>query len=111
MIGWNVSFKPVIWGFVISLLLTLAAYFLVVEHLVAGWVLICSVVGLAIVQGVCQLVFYLHLGVESKPRWNLMIFLFMVLIMFVIISGSMWIMRTLDYNLMPVTQYGYQADA
>ncbi len=104
--SWNTSFKPVVWGFVISLVLTLAAYFIVVEHLLVGWALLSTVVALAIVQGVCQLIFYLHLGVESKPRWNLMIFLFMVLIMVVILVGSMWIMRNLDYYLMPVNVHG-----
>lgn len=101
---WNTSFKPVIWGFILSVVLTLAAYLIVVCHLLVGWVLICAVVALAIVQGVCQLVFYLHLGVESKPRWNLMIFCFMCLIMVIILVGSMWIMRNLDYNLMPVNR-------
>ena len=98
---WNTRFKPLIWGFTISFVFTLIAYYIVVQHLLVGWKLITAVISLAISQGIAQLVFYLHLGIESKPRWNLMIFLFMVLIMIIVLGGSMWIMRNLDYNLMP----------
>jgi len=98
--GWNVSFKPLIWGFVLSLVLILAAYFIVVEHLLTGWVLLTSAVVLGIIQGLVQLIFFLHLGIESKPRWNLMIFMFMVLIIIIINGGSMWIINNLDYNVM-----------
>ncbi len=106
--GWNTSFKPVIWGFIISIIFTFASYLIVVGHLMMGWGLISLLVIFAIVQGVAQLVFYLHLGVESKPRWNLMIFCFMFFLMIVILFGTMWIMRSLDYNLMPVTK-GYSS--
>jgi cytochrome o ubiquinol oxidase operon protein cyoD len=106
--SWNTSFKPVIWGFIISLVFTAAAYFITVEHLILGWGLVTILVVFAIVQGISQLVFYLHLGIESKPRWNLMIFCFMLFLMLVILFGTMWIMRSLDYNLMPVTEgYGH----
>jgi len=98
--GWNVSFKPLIWGFVLSIALTLAAYFIVVEHLLTSWVLLVTVVGLGIVQAVVQLVFFLHIGLESKPRWYLIIFLFMVLIIVILVGCTMWIMRNLDYNVM-----------
>ncbi len=97
---WNSSAKPLIWGFVLSLVLIIAAYFIVVEHLLTGWLLIVSIVGLGAVQAVAQLVFFLHLGMETKPRWDLLIFLFMVFIIIVLLGGSMWIMRSLDYNIM-----------
>lgn len=105
--GWNVSFKPVIIGFILSIVLTLLAYFIVVEQFLAGWVLILTVAGVATIQGVVQLVFFLHLGIESKPRWNLMIFLFMILLFVILIGGSMWIMRNLDYNIMPPMEYAH----
>jgi len=97
--GWNVSFKPLIWGFIVSLVLTTAAYFIVVEHLLARWVLLAALVGLSAIQALFQLVLFLHLGIESKPRWNLMIFLFMVLIIVILLGGSMWIMYSLNYNM------------
>ncbi len=95
------SFRSYLVGFLLSIVLTLAAYFLVVEHFVSGWALDLSVACLAIAQALVQLILFLHLMRESKPRWNLMVFLFTVLIVFIVVFGSLWIMNNLNYNLMP----------
>ena len=86
-------------GFVFSLLLTLAAYLVVVREVVALQLVVPIIVGLALVQLFVQLTFFLHLGREPKPRWNLMAFLFMVLVVFIVVAGSLWIMANLDYNM------------
>ncbi len=96
----NKSFKPLIVGFIISVLLTTAAYLFAQKHLFNSWSLILMVVGFGCLQAVIQLYFFFHLGIESKPRWNMMTFLFTVLVIFIVIAGSVWIMRNLDYNLM-----------
>ena len=96
--GWNASIKPVIIGFILSLLLTFAAYRIVLyAHLPADTIAVAVFI-LAIVQGLLQLVFFLHLGLESKPRWNLITFLFLVVVMVILVLGSSWIMKHLKYN-------------
>lgn len=87
-------------GFVVSLFLTLLAYVLVVKDVVDAGVVIPAIVALAVIQFVVQLVFFLHLGRETKPRWNLMAFLFMLMVVFIVVAGSLWIMANLDYNMM-----------
>lgn len=99
--GWNVSFKPLIIGFIFSLILTLAAYRIVVHYHLSCWVLTFTLIGLGVIQAFVQLVFFLHLGLESKPRWNLMMFFFTVLLIIVLVGGSLWIMHNLNYNVMP----------
>lgn len=102
--GWNTSFKPVIWGFSLSLILTIATYFVAIaSHLTTG-VLTFIVMGLGSLQALIQLVFFLHLGIESKPRWSLMMFLFMALVMVVLVGGSLWIMYNLNYHVMPMME-------
>ena len=98
--GWNLSFKPVILGFIFSLILTLASYRIVVHYHLSCGVLTFSLLSLAIVQVFIQLIFFLHLGLESKPRWNLMMFFFAVFLIVVLVGGSIWIMRNLNYNVM-----------
>lgn len=96
--------KSYISGFVISLILTLTAFALVAQHIDSSHealphaVLIPIVVGLAITQLVVQLVFFLHLGRESKPRFNLTAFLFMIMVVVLLVGGSLWIMANLDYH-------------
>lgn len=88
-------------GFVLSLMLTAAAYVSVVNEIITDKVLIAVIVGLAVAQLLVQLVFFLHLQRESKPRLNLVVFSFMLLVVGIVVIGSLWIMNNLDYNMMP----------
>lgn len=95
------SYKSYIIGFILSIILTLIPYWLVVNH----WspkreVTIIAIMVFAVLQLLIQLVFFLHLGSESKPRWNLMAFLFTILVVAILVVGSIWIMYNLDYNMM-----------
>lgn len=87
-------------GFILSITLTLAAYQLVVAHALAGWAMTLTILGLATVQLIVQLLFFLHLGRESKPRWNFFVFATMVIIVVIIAGGSLWIMKNLNYRMM-----------
>lgn len=94
-------FKAYIHGFIWSLVLTLAAYYCVELRLLEGFTLILTIVGLGIIQAIFQLIYFLHLGEESKPKWNTLIFLFMLSILIIIVAGSLWIMYHLNYREMP----------
>lgn len=94
--------KPYIIGFVLSLILTLSAYLLILNHVNSGHLsyshdsLILMVMGLAVAQFIVQAMFFLHVGKEPKPRWNLMVFLFTVMVVLIIVLGSLWIMANLN---------------
>jgi len=91
-------------GFVLSIILTLAAYFLVANHLLPDrHTLILILVGLGVAQLLVQVIFFLHLGSESNPRWNLIAFLFAVMVVGIIGFGSLWIMQHLNYNMMQMS--------
>lgn len=90
-----------VFGFLFSILLTIVPYLLVVNHRLSGNVLIGTLVAVALAQMVIQLFFFLHMGRERKPRWNLLVFLFMVLIVLIVVIGSLWIMNNLEYNMHP----------
>jgi cytochrome o ubiquinol oxidase operon protein cyoD len=93
-------------GFVLCIVLTLAAYFLVVEKLLTGMTLILVILGLGVIQMAVQLLFFMHLGGEyadgkAKHHWNFLVFFFMIMVLIVIVFGSLWIMYTLNYREMP----------
>jgi cytochrome o ubiquinol oxidase operon protein cyoD len=85
-------------GFVLSLALTLAAYILVVDNKFSARSLMLMVAGLAVTQFIVQLVFFLHLGRESKPRFNLLMLIFALGVVLILVFGSLWIMINLDYH-------------
>lgn len=95
------EYKSYVIGFVLSVLLTLTAYFLVVEQVFAGFPLVLAISTLAFIQVIVQLVFFLHLGSEPSPYWNLITFLFMLVILLILVCGTLWIMYHLDYAMRP----------
>jgi cytochrome o ubiquinol oxidase operon protein cyoD len=89
-------------GFVLSLILTIAAYLLVTNGGGSGW-LYAGLALLAIVQMVVQLIFFLHLGDETGPRFKLFSFVCMASALIIVVLGSLWIMNNLDYNMTNMT--------
>jgi cytochrome o ubiquinol oxidase operon protein cyoD len=88
-------------GFASSVILTVTAYLLVVHHALSRRILIAAIVALALVQFFVQLIFFLHLGRETRPRWKLAVFLFMVMVVLILVFGSLWIMTNLNYRMTP----------
>lgn len=95
------SITPYVIGFFLSLVITLCSYFVVVNHIVENVILITVVLILAFSQLIVQLLFFLHLGQEKKPRWNLIFFVATVGMMLLVVIGSIWIIHHLNYNMMP----------
>lgn len=97
------NLKNLVIGFILSVMLTLAAYFAVTNagDGLSDRALICIVIGLALTQLLVQLLFFLHLGREEKPRLNLIVFAFMLVVIGIVAGGSLWIMHNLNYNMMP----------
>lgn len=89
-------------GFLLSLILTLAAYLFVTGGFHSPW-LLGTLAALALVQMVVQLVFFLHLGDETGPRYKLLSFIFMAGTLIIIVIGSLWIMRNMNYNMANMT--------
>jgi cytochrome o ubiquinol oxidase operon protein cyoD len=100
------SLKSYTFGFILSIILTLIPFYLVVNEVINGWALVFSLFGFAIAQLLVQLQFFIHLGEQSKPRWNLIMFLCMALILMIVVFGSLWIMNNLNYHMMP----GHEAE-
>lgn len=94
------TFQGYIIGLILSLILTSASFLLVITKILTGRMLIFIIVGLALAQAVIQLLFFLHIGQETKTRWEIAAFGFMVLILMIIAFGSLWIMYNLNDRMM-----------
>ena len=96
--------KSYVVGFLVSLALTLASYFIVSKNIFSSHIADVTIVTLAIVQMVVQVFYFLHLGREKKPHWNQISFVFMLLVIGIIVGGSLWIMDSLTERTMtPMT--------
>lgn len=90
-------------GFVLSVGFTLAAYFAVVDHWAMGWTLAIILLVLAVVQFIVQMVFFLHIASEKKPRDRQTVMWMMIVIVLVVVVGSVWIMWSLNQRMMPTS--------
>jgi cytochrome o ubiquinol oxidase operon protein cyoD len=97
---WNESSNIVLSGYILSIIFTLIAYFTVKENCLQGWHAIIAVFGFGTLQAFFQLVFFLNLGIEPTPRWDFLMFCFMLIMVVILVGGSIWIMHNLDYNMM-----------
>jgi len=91
-------------GFVASLILTMAAYFIIISPESVKLTIetaIYAILLLALFQATVQVLFFLDLWREKGPPWNLSAFVSTLSIIFVIIFFSIWIMDHLNYNMMP----------
>jgi cytochrome o ubiquinol oxidase operon protein cyoD len=99
----GVTLTSYVVGFVSSVILTLAAFFIVIYpgyfHFTSG-VIIPIILILAVAQLFVQLIFFMHLASETGPRWKLAIFISTIGIVLIVIVGSIWIMNHLNYNMM-----------
>jgi cytochrome o ubiquinol oxidase operon protein cyoD len=94
-------------GYVLSVLLTVCAYLVVTRHLFTTGVMFGIIASLAVLQFMVQLLCFLHLGAENKPRWKQLVFWCMIMVVIVVVGGSIWIMANLDYNMTQAAQNKY----
>jgi cytochrome o ubiquinol oxidase operon protein cyoD len=94
------TYKSYIAGFILSIVLTLAAYFAVVD---GGWsatTILAIILALAVVQLIVQMFFFLHVGAQPGRSWKLTVFGSTLVLVLIIVIGSLWIMNHLNYNMM-----------
>ena len=92
-------------GFLFSIVLSIIPYVMVTEQMFGKFSLMVGVTFFAVVQLVVQVVFFLHLPAKEKPYWNIIVFVYTLLIIAFLVIGSLWIMHHLNYNMMGVTPF------
>lgn len=92
--------KSYVIGFVLSVILTLAAFSIVYYHLSSTEMLYICLTALVIVQLIVQVVCFFRMSARNESvRWGLWSLFFAVFVTSVVIVGSLWIMYNLNYNM------------
>jgi len=91
-------------GFAGSLLLTLAAYVLATHHVMVSKEIVLGLAGLALLQFLVQARCFLHLDTSSGSRERLAMLGLATAVVFILVSGSIWILWHLDNRMMPSQQ-------
>ncbi|ESQ80695.1 cytochrome o ubiquinol oxidase subunit IV [Asticcacaulis benevestitus] len=88
-------------GFVASLILTGLSFGAIMGRWVSHDMALPTLVCLAVLQLLIQLVFFLHMGTAPEQRSDLAALVFTVLILATIVAGSLWVMHNANINMMP----------
>lgn len=90
--GGHGSMKSYVIGFVLSIVLTIIPLVAVMNDMFSKQVTTVLILVMAILQFAVQLLFFMHIRDEKKPRFNLIALIFGLVIMLTIVAGSIWIM-------------------
>lgn len=94
------SMNTYVIGFILSIILTVIPFWMVMEGTASEAAILWTVVSMAVVQILVHLVYFLHMNTSSDERWNLVAFMFTMLIIGILVIGSLWIMYNLNINMM-----------
>jgi cytochrome o ubiquinol oxidase operon protein cyoD len=91
-------------GLGFSIVLTVAAFYLANSHVIWGPAVPVALIVLAIAQMGVHLVYFLHVTTGPDNTNNVLALAFGILVVFLIVGGSIWIMNHLNQNMMPMDQ-------
>ena len=91
-------------GLGFSVVLTAAAFVLAGTHLIYSPAIPVALIVLAIAQMGVHLVFFLHITTGPDNTNNVLALAFGILVTFLIVVGSIWIMSHLNHNMMPANE-------
>ncbi len=94
------TLKSYLTGFALAVVLTVAAFFVVMHPAMPRTAIIAVILALAVVQILVHLTYFLHMSLRRDNRWNLLSLVFTVLILALIVGGSLWIMHNMITTLM-----------
>lgn len=87
-------------GFILCLILTLIPYFSVSQH----WFSVQATFGLisafAVIQALVQAFCFVRSNTHKEDgQWNVIAFVFTLIVMTILVGGSLWVMYNINYHM------------
>jgi cytochrome o ubiquinol oxidase operon protein cyoD len=101
-LGYHATYKGYVIGFILSVILTAIPFWLVMAKVLPAALTSIIILGLAGIQMVVHVIYFLHLDRKSQGGWNLLALVFTAVILFILLSGTIWVMMHMNENMMPV---------
>ena len=96
------SLKSYLIGFGLSVILTAIPFWLVMTGAIVDKAITALLVlVLAAIQIVVHMVYFLHMNSKSEGGWNMMALILTAILLFIVLTGSIWVMYHMNTNMMP----------
>ncbi|MBO9515236.1 MAG: cytochrome o ubiquinol oxidase subunit IV [Variovorax sp.] len=98
----HATLKGYMTGFVLSIILTAIPFWMVMGNVFEKPSTTAMVIlAFAAVQIVVHMVYFLHMDSKAEHGWNMLAFIFTVVVVVITLSGSLWVMYHMNRNMMP----------
>lgn len=91
-------------GLFFAVVLTICSFWAATSHMIWAPAVPVAIVVFAIAQMGVHLVFFLHITTGPDNTNNVLALAFGVMVVFLLVTGSIWIMYHLNHNMMPMDQ-------
>ncbi|QCI21749.1 cytochrome o ubiquinol oxidase subunit IV [Buchnera aphidicola (Hyadaphis tataricae)] len=95
----NKEIKSYLFGFLFSIILTCLSFLVVIEKIFSHEMNYFIVLFLAVIQIIIHFLYFLHLNFSAEGKWKVVTLLFIMIIIFIVFFGSIWIMSNLNHHL------------
>ncbi|PHY21128.1 cytochrome o ubiquinol oxidase subunit IV [Caulobacter sp. BP25] len=103
------SLKDYVIGFVLAVILTAIPFWLVMGNVLPNAQMTAvAVMGLAVIQVLVHMIYFLHMNSRSEGGWTLLALMFTLILVIITLSGSLWVMHNLNTHMMPTTAHDMQ---
>jgi cytochrome o ubiquinol oxidase operon protein cyoD len=100
------SLRSYLTGFVLSVVLTAIAFWLVMGNVLNDTLGTSIVImALAAVQIVVHMIYFLHMNTKSEGGWTFIALAFTLTLVVITLAGSIWVMYHMDQNMMPMSPH------
>lgn len=100
--GVGAAVRGYVLGLALAIALTLASFWVARTHIIYGPGIPVALVALAVAQMGIHLVFFLHITTAPDNANNVLALAFGVLIVFVLVFGTVWVMAHMNHNMVPM---------
>ncbi|MXP27087.1 cytochrome o ubiquinol oxidase subunit IV [Altererythrobacter indicus] len=91
-------------GFVLSVILTAIPFWLVMARPLDASTTAIAIMVLAVVQMIVHMIYFLHMSPKTEDGWSITSLVFTLIVVFIMMAGSLWVMHHLNTNMMPMPQ-------
>lgn len=89
-------------GFGLSVVLTAIPFWLVMSGVLGDKQITgLAITALAAIQIVVHMIYFLHMNARSESGWTMMALIFTIIMVAIGMTGTLWVMHHLNFNMMP----------
>ena len=94
------SVKSYLTGFILSVILTVIPFAMVMSGSASHSTILAVVVGMAVIQVIVHLYYFLHLDRSIAQRNNVIAFVFTAIVILLLVGLSLWIMFSIHFEML-----------